>query len=487
MNTPFSTLTVKGGVVRVIDSATGDVAVTTSAAIEDAKYGWFNLVTATAVSAEFDSAVTRTGRLTLKVSTTDVTGRTEVWSALTSNGTVNAGSQKHLIPLIPGTTYKLTCYVKTTNAVASGVKIAFGVFASDLSAVQTYSSSFVAAGDHDWAKLTIDFTAGATEVYGVIKLSNRTAGNISDTWFDVNSMTLEEVTSITNSSSSPALYYPSATAVSSTDNIDQSQVVSTSAVGLANGFAISRTQSITPTKKNFNGIYFQKGANVGSPTYDVLFTLQTDNAGKPSGTILKSINITASTWDSITNSTDYLISLPYSVTANTKYHIVATASSMGDASNYRTIQWNSSVTYTGGSEGYYDSGAWTMEATKNFYFKTLYSKNTTNFTVSTDTQTVSVTASTADGWANGTVIDTATIGGIVPLTLAPGANTVYFSSNGASVADGTVDASLQMQLNTNKKLKVYLNNTWVVKTLKYWNGTAWVSRNLEYWNGSVFH
>lgn len=56
-----------------IDSATGDIARTTSGFIEDAKYGWYVTRVTTAVSAEFDTAVTRTGTKTLKLSTTDAT------------------------------------------------------------------------------------------------------------------------------------------------------------------------------------------------------------------------------------------------------------------------------------------------------------------------------------------------------------------------------------------------------------------------------
>jgi hypothetical protein len=83
--------------------------------------------------------------------------------------------------------------------------------------------------------------------------------------------------------------------------------------------------------------------------------------------------------------------------------------------------------------------------TADLYFKTLYSKNTTNMTVRTDTETLSVTAPTVEGWENGTVIDSAieqpTFKGF---TLAPGANTFYLSSNGSNLADGETDESLQV-------------------------------------------
>ena len=56
-----------------IDTATGDVVRTTSGWIENEKHGLYAVNSANSTSFEFDSAVTRTGRLTLRASTTDVT------------------------------------------------------------------------------------------------------------------------------------------------------------------------------------------------------------------------------------------------------------------------------------------------------------------------------------------------------------------------------------------------------------------------------
>lgn len=68
-----TTLASSGGLLINIDSATGDVAQTASGWIEDEKYGFYAREFATSTSAEFDSTVTRTGRLTLKLSTLDAT------------------------------------------------------------------------------------------------------------------------------------------------------------------------------------------------------------------------------------------------------------------------------------------------------------------------------------------------------------------------------------------------------------------------------
>ena len=130
-----------------------------------------------------------------------------------------------------------------------------------------------------------------------------------------------------------------------------------------------------------------------------------------------------------------------SIDGSTKYWVVIKTTTLDDA-NYIRLNAKAANAYAGGVVKYSNNGTtWTADA-KGFYFKTLYSKNTTNFTVSTDTETISVTAPTPDGWEDGTVIDTANLG-VTPLTLAPGVNNVYYSSNGAATADGEVDPSLQ--------------------------------------------
>ena len=400
-------LTAKGGVVRVIDSATGDIARTTSGWIEDEKYGWYALNTATAWSAEFDSAVTRTGARTVKLSTTDTTGRAEIW---TSAG--GAVSTAHGIPLKPNTLYALRCYIKTNNSVA--VKVGLGEFSSALSAIITgFSTTLV--GTNDWTLKEFLVTTNASTAYGTIKLSNATAGNISDAWFDVNSMTLEQVSSITNPSATPALLYPKATAVTSKDNVDQSL---DSAGAYANTYAIptainegaTHRQTFTPTKKHNTGITIWP---VTKGTGDWTLTVH-DSSNNVIGTprTIANASVTTGALLSFLNSFDW-------TSGTYHFHVTSTV-------NDGTLKTNTSND---------------LEACS---FTTLYEKHTTNLTVSTDTQQLSVTAPTTDGWADGTVIDTATIAGITPLTLAPGVNNIYVSSNGPATADGTVDPSLQM-------------------------------------------
>ena len=168
-------------------------------------------------------------------------------------------------------------------------------------------------------------------------------------------------------------------------------------------------------------------------------SIQTDNAGVPSGTTVGTpVTITSAQWDAISDLTDSLVSITATLTPGTKYWQVFTPSAQGDGSNCRRLEF-----MTGGTGAYGLIGStWTADGTKGLYFKTLYSKNTTNFTVSNGTDNISVDASTPAGWADGDQYGTyGTI--LAPIVLQPGANAIYYSSNGATVADATQDASLQ--------------------------------------------
>lgn len=181
--TPTYPRTPVGGVyipgAKSIEGATGDTARTTTGWIESVKYQFYLTVFATAGSAEFDTAITRTGLKTLKLSTTDATGRIYIDGATGNN---NGGIP---LRLKPSTAYVFSCYVKTTNAAANSVycRVYDGAISQDTSKL---------AGTNNWTLLTKSFTTGASLGVGYLNLYNVIAGNISDAWFDVNSLTLIE-------------------------------------------------------------------------------------------------------------------------------------------------------------------------------------------------------------------------------------------------------------------------------------------------------
>ena len=431
-----SPLTVKGGVVRVIDSATGDIARTTAGWIEDEKYVWFYNDTASAVSVEFDSAVTRTGRLTLKLSSTNTSGFGAVGIPANIGANLPVADSKYLSPAKPSTTYRLVFYYKTLNRTGAGNPIAQLLQYNSALARVTFTNGSTVNGTNDWTKETITVTTSATTTGLAIRFMMN-AGAIEDNWFDVNSMTLEEVSSITNSGSFPALLYPKVTAVTSTDNIDQSQVTSSGALIFGDaGTRQASANAFTPKKKNQTGIVIRRRASTGTFTGNVTVSIQATTSSLPNGTVIATTTIPNATWEAITAATDYTVAFNYTVTPGTTYSIVLESSTHNN-SNHPNIEGNSTTS------GYlkYNGTTWSTDGTAALYFKTLYSKNTTNFTVSTATETASVTAPTTDGWANGTVIDFADYNKSV--TLATGTNAIYVSSNGASIADETVDPSLE--------------------------------------------
>jgi hypothetical protein len=428
----------------VIDSATGDIARTTSGWIEDEKYGLTLAKTAGSASAEFDSAVTRTGRLTAKLSTTDTSGTGYLYNGLGIGGTATLPNLlKYGIPIKASTAYKLTCHVKTDNVAASGAYIQFTSYDSAGTRKDNTASSKL-SGTNDWTKIELSITSNATAAFMTFGLFNSVAGNISDAWFDVNSMSLSEVLTINNPSATPAYLYPKAIADSSEDNIDQSYGTrdNSNAFGDGAGGHQKSAKGITPTKKEFTGVVVQRVNGSGTYVGDVTISLQKDSGtSRPSNTPIASLMIPNATWMGLTAGADYAVMFDYIVTPGTKYYIVFDSSTQ-DAANFTAY---GAIAATGERYSYNGTSWGAVSGTNGGSIKTLYSKNTTNLTVSTATQSLSVTSPTTDGWADGTVIDTADGSyGVTPLTLAPGDNTVYIASNGPATADGEVDPSLQM-------------------------------------------
>jgi len=428
--TPVSS---KGGLLRVIDDATGDTPITTNGWIEDEKYGWY-MTKAGTVSAEFDSAVTRTGLHTIKLSATDTDGNLSVSSAETT-------TSNHLISVKGSTMYRLQCYVKTNNVGTNGSYLDIRQYKDDGTITVSITATNKLSGTNDWTLCTISFTTDSLTTKCVVRCHNNVVGTISDAWFD--NITLEEVSSITNSYDSNALYYPKFTAVSSSDNIDQAQLTSDNTRPFGTLPLHWLGQQFTPTRKYLTGFIIRKGAQTGTYIGNVTISIQADSGSTtPSGTDLGTpVTFTAVQWGAITTNTDYTVTYPLTLTIGGTYWIVI-KSSTADNSNYTRMNVQTTASYPGGVLKDYDGANWGAATTQELYFKTLFLKNSTNFTVRTDTQTLTYTSPTNEGWADGTELDSSTLG-LTPLTLAPGANTIYLSSNGFDSADITRMASHQ--------------------------------------------
>ncbi len=176
---------------KSIEGATGDTARTTSGYIEgtatvDTKnLHWYAFQQATAYSHEFDTSVTRTGTKTLKISTTDTTGRT-----LGTSNRLDPPNMGEFMPIKANTSYTFNCYVKTNNVAANSVYCR--VITANVAGYLTQNLTNKLSGTNDWTLLTKTFTSDATATHVGISCFNFVAGNISDAWFDVSGMTLVE-------------------------------------------------------------------------------------------------------------------------------------------------------------------------------------------------------------------------------------------------------------------------------------------------------
>ena len=390
------------GLLINIDSATGDVARATNGWIEDEKYGWYCNRAATNISVEFDSAVTRTGRLSLKI-TVDASGRAK---AFMYDVTWWSGSnQRFLKPVKSSTKYKLSCWVKTTNAAASSAFLLVEQFNSALWVVTSWNTTAL-TWTNDWTEIVYEVTTSATTVYMSFNPHLNVAWSASDAWFDVNSMTLEEVVEpVANSltSSSPSLV--SFTAVGSTDNIDQSAASSNSNWNL-NNTANYSWQSFVPTKSKLTWIVLQKKSNVGTFTWTMTVSIVNNNAGVPWATVFASFTIPNATWNAIANDTDYVVNLPCNLTPWTTYWI-RFVSSTSSATDYARLAYNNPSVYTSGWLAYWTDGISYATSTNDLFFKTLYYKPTTNFKASQNNSTMQISAD-EDGFLDWAVINLTT-------------------------------------------------------------------------------
>lgn len=465
--TNITPLSIKGGVVNgdfelaptfVAPTTTYNTWVdgTSGGSLLNTGYGWAYNATNSLPggSIYFDSTEKHSGNYSLKVSTLG-TGQI-IGASNALNNTLNQVS-KYSIKIIPGATYTYSFWMKTNYISGDSADGAYLQFTERTATPTTVTStlSTKVKTTTDWTEYTGTVIPQATTVYidivMLVKGNTGAATLIMDAWFD--DIKFEQTTSITNSSSSPALFYPTATAVTSTDNIDQSQVESPGTLGFGLAASKYRTQQFLPTKKYLSGFVYRKGGQTGTYTGTVTLSVQKDNgSNKPDGTDLITPQVISNaTWLGYTDNTDLTVTFPtitLTVDGSTKYHIVFT-SSTADNSNYTRLQFSTTDNIYANGAAYRSADFLTFTAeTKDLYFKTLYEKHTTNLTVSTDTETVSVTASTVDGWENGFFINTFGMN-ITPLTLAPGANDIFVSSNGPLTADGTVDPSLQLTLGGN--------------------------------------
>jgi len=413
------------GLLINIDSATGDIAQTASGAIEDEKYWFFAREFAASTSAEFDSAVTRTGRLTLKMSTLDATWVCRVLNQNAPNFTTtatNLANSRFFIPCKPSTKYKFSVYAKTNNAVNCLVDIT--QVTSAFANLATSSTNTI-SGTNDWALMTTTFTTNASAVYFGFVFYLPTAWNISDAWFDINSMTLEEVVEpVANSLTLATPSIQSFTAVGSTDNIDQSQLNASNSVSFSN-VAQYQAQQIITTKSKFTWVTLYKKTSSWSPTGTMTFSIVNDSAWSPWTTIYATYVMSNATYIALTDNAEFTVNLPCNLTPWTYWNKMSY--SVSSATDYPVLgAYNVPASYA----WLYKYGTdWVTYGTTfagDSYFKTLYYKPTTNFKASQNNTSISISAD-EDGFLDGSV--TSLVNGTYSFTKTYAGNETEIAKN----------------------------------------------------------
>lgn len=445
--TTTTTLASQWGLLINIDSATGDIAQTASGWIESDRFWFYNVEFAGSTSWEFDTAVTRTGNKTLKLSTLDATGRARAYIMPVIYGTPTTFTDR-IIPCKVNTKYIFSCWVKTTNVVT--VNIAVDRYASGV-----YSTSFATPSltwTNDWTRLVYwPFTTSGVQNWLGISFFNNTAWNISDAWFDVNSMTLEEVVEpVANSLVTPSPSLVSFTAVGSTDNIDTSlDPTFVAANTYTPPVAISETatnkQTFVPTKSKLTRIWIYP---VAKGTWN--WTVTVHDASNVVQAVITIANA------SLTNGVVNYFNVPANVTALWTYHFHVTSTVADGTVRVGTAADLETVSYI-----------------QNYY------KPTTNFKASQNNLSVSVPAD-EDGFLDWAVINR--VNGTYSYTLAAVVWTSFRPSL-YSYTDPSWDTANSFYISwSNQQMK--WNITWVyIWTFKakipYWTSVT-ISWTLRY-------
>lgn len=370
--TTTTTLASSWGLLINIDSATGDIARTTTWMIEDAKYWvWISQI-AWWVSWEFDSTVTKTGRLTVKISTTDVLWRVRM--LIYDNTTGVSGTS--YIPLKPSTKYKVWFWIKKNNVAASNYYLFSAPSQKPLATLTQRLTFSMWSGTADWTYYTSTFTSDATDLFYINQIRCDTAWNIWDLWLDINSMTLEEVVEpVANSLVTPSPSLVSFTAVGSTDNIDTSLdptfvAVNTYTPPVAISETATNRQTFVPTKSKLTRIWIYP---VAKGTWN--WTVTVHDASNVVQAVITIANA------SLTNGVVTYFNVPANVTALWTYHFHVT-STVADG----TVRVGTAADLE------------TCSYIQNYY------KPTTNFQASQNNSTVSISAR-EDGVLNWSVIN----------------------------------------------------------------------------------
>lgn len=384
--------TIKWGLLKSIDDATGDVARTTDGWIEDEKFWLYTLLTASQASVEFDTAIKRTWEKTLKMSTTTTGAVVRCFNFI---ATTTSDLKKNWIVVTPWKKYRFGCRVKTNNVATDAVYIRAGEYdESYTNILNTYSTKL--SGTNDWKYLEITFTANVSTKYVWLFFANYVAWNIWDVWFDVNSCIFEQVEETDNTDQ-----YWVSDAVSYVKWIvntakDQEKVDATWWQSLNTSW-YKYWVKFTPTRKKLDSINVRLN-KIWSPTWNIYIEIWSDSWGFPWSLLAKwSIDATSVTW-----SAEYNIKTPCFVTPWAVHHYVIYPATY-NASNY-VVVGRTNVDDGSGTGILYNWTSWITWA-RQLYCRTNYARPTTAVRVNSHNKTLDIKANTRNWLIDKCVID----------------------------------------------------------------------------------
>lgn len=218
--------------------------------------------------------------------------------------------------------------------------------------------------------------------------------------------------------------YPVVQGVTSTDNIDQSQLLYSTVtyVGANSGTNRKIAQSFVANKSQLTSISWITATPSGSPVGNFKFSIQTDSASAPSGVILASTTITNTTLTGYGMSYVVNFNVPAILTPGTTYWMVGESTATETGTNYWLFRLNGTASAYPMGNYAQNEGSWTTDANSDMWFKTYYAKNT---------EAVNVTVN-----GNTTVLDTGDATGLLSGATVDGYNGVYEYTNGFNSSTG---------------------------------------------------
>jgi len=359
--TTTTTLASQWGLLINIDSATGDIARTTSGFIEDEKH-WVSVATFTStLSSKFTSS-TPYGFSGDKCIYSNVTVVPPATFCRPIEINYLKATWTFKSPLKPSTKYriKIPVYTNTTYTSWLGIRLITSTYTSaDAYVADIVIGQLQASGILNKIYVS-EFTTWAT-VWLLSQIYARfESGIVGEIAIDLNSMTLEEVIE------------PVATTF---DQTFTTGVASWASVGNIGGLSYMDSQSFTPTASNHSWVVLYKKAPNWTPTGNYKVDLRTDDgSGNPSSTILATTTISLANYNALPNG-EFVVNLWANLTIGTKYHYVITNTATEASGNAFTLGWHAAWWYAWWDCRYSTDWwvNWVVNGTLDLYFKSFYS------------------------------------------------------------------------------------------------------------------